>query len=63
MKRCDPLNTMVDLGKGSNSPNSKSTNVFSLAIRYTRSINLEVLDAWLQKRASMGEPVLEALSK
>ena len=40
----------------------RTPNAFRLVVRPTKTVNLAVLNAWLQGRAAFGESVLEALS-
>lgn len=56
------LNVMVDLDAEQGRPVGKALNQFRLFVRPTKTVNLAVLQAWLQGRISMGEGVLEALS-
>lgn len=57
------LNVMVDLDAEQNRPVGKELNQFRLFVRPTKTVNLAVLQAWLEGRTSMVEGVLEALSK
>lgn len=57
------LNVMVDLDVEQNRPVGKAMNAFRLFVRPTKTVNLAVLQAWLEGKTSMGEGVLEALSK
>lgn len=59
----DGLNVEVDLDVEQGRPSRTTKNSFRLVVRRTKAVNLAVLNAWLQGQTSMGEPVLEALSK
>lgn len=56
------LNAIVDLDAEQGRA-GRTSNVFRLVVRPTKTVNLAVLNAWLQGRTSMQESVLEALSK
>ncbi|PLN80024.1 eukaryotic translation initiation factor 2c [Aspergillus taichungensis] len=55
------LNVMVDLDAEQGRA-GRASNVFRLVVRPTKTVNLAVLNAWLQGRTSMQESVLEALN-
>jgi eukaryotic translation initiation factor 2C len=57
------LNVVVDLDREHNRPPGKTPNTFRLVVRPTRTVNLAVLNAWLNKKTDISEAVLEALSK
>lgn len=56
------LNVMVDLDAEQGRA-GRTSNVFRLVVRPTKTVNLAVLNAWLQGRTSMQESVLESLSQ
>ena len=56
------LNIMVDLDAEQGRPGGRTSNAFRLVVRPTKTVNLAVLNAWLQGRAAFSESVLEALS-
>ncbi|OGM41385.1 eukaryotic translation initiation factor 2c [Aspergillus bombycis] len=56
------LNIMVDLDAEQGRPGGRTSNAFRLVVRPTKTVNLAVLNAWLQGRAAFSESVLEALN-
>lgn len=56
------LNIIVDLDAEQGRTGGRTSNAFRLVVRPTKTVNLAVLNAWLQGRAAFTEPVLEALS-
>lgn len=56
------LNIIVDLDAEQGRTGGRTPNAFRLVVRPTKTVNLAVLNAWLQGRAAFGESVLEALS-
>ena len=59
----EEFNTVVDLDVVENRPGRSSKNAFRLVVRFTRVVNLGVINAWLTKQIDLNEAVLEAFSK
>jgi eukaryotic translation initiation factor 2C len=56
------VNAMIDLDAEQGRTGGRTSNTFRLVVRSTKTVNLAVLNTWLQGRTSYNENVAEALS-